>query len=47
MAKSAEIFINEFMAYVKARDPFQTEFHQAVHEVAESLAPFLVDNPRY
>ena len=47
MTKNTEKFISEFMAYVKARDPFQSEFHQAVHEVAESLAPFLVDNPRY
>ena len=47
MTKTTNRFIEEFMAYVKTRDPFQAEFHQAVHEVAESLAPFLIDNPRY
>jgi glutamate dehydrogenase (NADP+) len=32
---------------VRRRDPEQPEFHQAVEEVLESLAPFLSDNPRY
>ncbi len=47
MKKSIENFIYDFMAYVKAIDPDQREFHQAVHEVVESLAPFLLDNPKY
>ncbi|MGQ8336434.1 NADP-specific glutamate dehydrogenase [Sunxiuqinia sp. A32] len=47
MVKTKDQFIEEFMAYVKARDPYQGEFHQAVHEVVESLAPFLLGNPRF
>lgn len=45
--KNSKSFVEDFMAYVKARDPGQPEFHQAVHEVADSLAGFLMDNPRY
>ncbi len=44
---TTEQFVEDFMKYVKARDPFQKEFHQAVHEVVKSLAPFLLSNPRY
>ena len=33
------------MARLIARNPHETEFHQAVREVAESLAPYLVANP--
>ncbi len=47
MVKSVNQFIEDFMGYVKARDPYQYEFHQAVHEVVESLAPFLLENPKY
>lgn len=47
MKKPIEDFIYDFMAYVKAIDPHQLEFHQAVHEVVESLAPYLLDNPKY
>jgi glutamate dehydrogenase (NADP+) len=32
---------------VRLRDPAQPEFHQAVEEVLESLAPFLDGNPKY
>ncbi len=39
--------VNEFMAKVIARNPGETEFHQAVHEVAESLMPFIDENPKY
>ena len=45
--KNAEQFVSDFMAYIQAKDPLQAEFHQAVHEVIESLAPFLIENPRY
>lgn len=47
MKKSVESFVSNFMAVVKARDPQQHEFHQAVHEVIESLAPYLLDHPKY
>ena len=39
--------VNEFMAEVIRKNPGEPEFHQAVKEVAESLAPFLKKNPRY
>jgi glutamate dehydrogenase (NADP+) len=39
--------IETFMEKVKARDPHQPEFHQAVHEVISSLMPFIEKNPRY
>ena len=45
--KNSKSFVEDFMAYVRSKDPGQPEFHQAVHEVVESLADFLMDNPRY
>ena len=39
--------INQFMEMVKLRNPGETEFHQAVHEVIESLWDFLQVNPHY
>ncbi|MUP37154.1 NADP-specific glutamate dehydrogenase [Labilibaculum sp. 44] len=37
----------EFMDKLKSRTPGEIEFHQAVHEVVESLLPFLEENPKY
>ncbi len=45
--KNSKSFVDDFMTYVRSKDPGQPEFHQAVHEVVESLADFLMDNPRY
>jgi len=39
--------VEAFMEKVKARDPYQPEFHQAVHEVVSSLMPFIEKNPKY
>src|SRR5450756_1353290 len=39
--------VQQFMAMIKAKNPGETEFHQAVQEVAESLIPFIEDNPKY
>ncbi len=39
--------VEKFMANIIARNPGEREFHQAVHEVAESLIPFIEDNPKY
>jgi glutamate dehydrogenase/leucine dehydrogenase len=39
--------VNAFMEKVKARDPNQPEFHQAVFEVVNSLMPFIKKNPKY
>jgi glutamate dehydrogenase (NADP+) len=38
-------YVDDFMAMVVARNPNEPEFHQAVHEVVESLAPFILENP--
>lgn len=40
-------FVDEFMAALKARDPGEAEFHQAVQEVAESLAHVFTLRPQY
>jgi len=39
--------VMEFMDKVKAKNPGEKEFHQAVQEVAESLWPFLDKHPQY
>ncbi len=39
--------VNDFMAKVIAKNPGEVEFHQAVHEVVESLIPFINENPQY
>ena len=43
MSKKAE----EFMKRVIEKNPGEAEFHQAVREVVESLAPFIEKNPKY
>src|SRR5882672_978224 len=37
----------EFLSQLKARYPAETEFHQAVTEVAKSVWPFIDQNPKY
>ena len=39
--------MNEFMDSVKLKNPNEIEFHQAVHEVIESIWDFVMDNPQY
>ena len=39
--------IDQFMDKVRIRNAGEVEFHQAVHEVVESLWDFLQDNPAY
>jgi glutamate dehydrogenase (NADP+) len=39
--------IDEFMAKVIERNPNEPEFHQAVREVAETVMPFIEENPKY
>ena len=39
--------VDAFMKKVKARDPHQPEFHQAVDEVVTSLMPFIEKNKKY
>jgi Glutamate dehydrogenase/leucine dehydrogenase len=45
MDKFAEKYVNSFMAGLIARNPGETEFHQAVSEVVMTVAPYLVQNP--
>jgi glutamate dehydrogenase (NADP+) len=39
--------INQFMNYVKVRNPHEPEFLQAVQEVAEVIIPFMKKNEKY
>src|SRR5712691_10097965 len=39
--------ISALMADVKSKNPAEPEFHQAVHEVVESLSPVLDRHPEY
>jgi len=39
--------LDAFLGRIRARDPMQPEFHQAVEEVLRSIWPFVEDNPRY
>jgi glutamate dehydrogenase (NADP+) len=47
MATIFEKKLNDFMAKVIAKNPSEVEFHQAVHEVVESLIPFIEEHPHY
>ncbi|MEJ2503086.1 MAG: NADP-specific glutamate dehydrogenase, partial [Gemmatimonadota bacterium] len=40
-------YMSSLMSDVKAKDPAQPEFHQAVHEVAESIERVLERHPEY
>ncbi|MBI5440233.1 MAG: glutamate dehydrogenase, partial [Deltaproteobacteria bacterium] len=40
-------FVKDLMAEVKAKNPAEPEFHQAVQEVVESLAVCLEKRPEY
>lgn len=39
--------LEDFMLKVKKENPNEPEFHQAVHEVAEILIPYINKNPKY
>jgi glutamate dehydrogenase (NADP+) len=39
--------VQKFMDMIKAKNPGENEFHQAVQEVAESLIPYIEENPKY
>ncbi len=40
-------FVKQIMEHVKAKNPAEPEFHQAVEEVVESLVPVLDKHPEY
>ncbi|HDG68139.1 MAG TPA: glutamate dehydrogenase, partial [candidate division Zixibacteria bacterium] len=39
--------LDAFMEQVKAKNPAQPEFHQAVYEVIKTILPFVNANPKY
>ncbi|MEO5674923.1 MAG: NADP-specific glutamate dehydrogenase [Chitinophagales bacterium] len=39
--------VDSFMKKIKKKNPQEPEFHQAVLEVAETLIPFIEENPEY
>jgi glutamate dehydrogenase/leucine dehydrogenase len=39
--------VEKFMKSLRARTPGESEFHQAVHEVVESVMPLVLDNAAY
>src|SRR6056297_272822 len=39
--------VEAFMASVRARNSHEPEFLQAVEEIAETIIPFIEDNPKY
>lgn len=44
---SIEAKVEAFMKSVKAKNPNEKEFLQAVHEVAETVIPYMEKNPKY
>lgn len=47
MISSSISAVEQFLQMVKKRNPDQPEFYQAVFEAAQSLVPFIEENPRY
>jgi glutamate dehydrogenase (NADP+) len=47
MAVSDHVNLEQFIAGVRKRNPGQTEFHQAVQEVAEDIFDFIADKVEY
>ena len=45
MALNADKFIEAFMANLIAKNPGESEFHQAVRVVVGSVAPYILENP--
>jgi glutamate dehydrogenase (NADP+) len=47
MSQQYQKQIDAFMEGVKAKNPNETEFLQAVYEVAETVIPYIEENPKY
>jgi glutamate dehydrogenase (NADP+) len=47
MENVLDIKVDEFMARLIAKNPGESEFHQAAKEVVESIMPFIEENPKY
>ena len=46
MNTSVKEYVEQFMADIVAKNPGEVEFHQAVREVVESVAPYVLENPQ-
>ena len=44
---NADVYLESFMHGLQRRNPGEPEFHQAVHEVARDIVPFLEDKQAY
>ncbi len=47
MSDILDVKVNDFMTRLIARNPGESEFHQAVREVVESLMPIIEENPKF
>ena len=47
MSTSTPLMLEEFMTGLIRRNPGESEFHQAVREVAETVIPYINENPKY
>lgn len=47
MSENVSTHVDRFMSGLIRRNPGEKEFHQAVREVAETLMPFILENPKY
>ncbi|MEE0138919.1 Glu/Leu/Phe/Val dehydrogenase dimerization domain-containing protein, partial [Fusobacterium ulcerans] len=47
MGVSAKEYVEKVIEKVKAKNPGEKEFVQAVEEVLTSLTPFIAENPQY
>lgn len=45
MEERAKQWVEQFMTRIESRNAGEVEFHQAVREVAETLAPYIIENP--
>jgi glutamate dehydrogenase (NADP+) len=47
MSQKYQAAIDEFMKTIMAKNPHESEFIQAVQEVADTVIPFIEENPKY
>jgi glutamate dehydrogenase (NADP+) len=47
MGDKLKLDLDDFMAGLIRRNPGEPEFHQAVHEVAETVIPYINENPKF
>jgi glutamate dehydrogenase (NADP+) len=47
MSKNYHTEIEQFMNSVRSKNSHETEFLQAVQEVAEAVIPFMEEHPKY